>query len=88
MNNQVLTQMQTTQHSSSNNCMNVLNEAASKGFKLNFNDFIKFANMMKGKDAQGILNELRESGQMTDEMYQSLETKANGLMSLVSLFKK
>jgi hypothetical protein len=67
--------------------MDILNEAASKGFRLNINDFIKFANMMKGKDIAGIINELRESGQMSEEMYQSLEAKANGLIGLVKLFR-
>lgn len=67
--------------------MDILNEAASKGFRLNINDFIKFANMMKGKDVTGIINELRESGQMSEEMYQSLETKANGIIGLAKLFR-
>lgn len=81
----MLSKVQDIQRSNFDN--DILKDAASKGFKLNINDFIKFANMMKGKDAAGIINELRESGQMTDEMYQSLEAKANGLIGLAKLFK-
>lgn len=67
--------------------LDILNEAANKGFSLNIKDFIKFANMLKGKDINGIFDELVESGQMNQEMYDSLKLKAQGLLGLSKLLR-
>lgn len=75
------------QNSNSSSNIDILNEAASKGFQLNINDFVKFANMIKGKNIEEIFNELVESGQMNQEMYDSLKSKAQTLLSLGKLLR-
>lgn len=82
---QIKAQQETS--SPSSETQGILDEAASKGFNLNVNDFVRFAEMMKGRDVNGIIKELRESGQMSDEVYNSLVSKAKGFMSLMKLVR-
>lgn len=76
----------TNTNSQSSN-IDILNEAASKGFGLNLNDFFKFANMVKDRNPEAIVQELLDSGQITQEQLESLKTKAQGFIGLMNFIK-
>lgn len=63
-----------------------IRQAAQQGFRLTIPDFIRFAKMADGKDMQGLLQELRETGQMNTAQYDQLREQAQGFMGLLRKF--
>lgn len=66
----------------------VVEEMASQGFKMNIGDFMRFAKMMQGRDAGGIVQQLLDSGQMSQQQFNALKTKAQGFIKLYNHFKR
>ena len=62
-------------------------EAARKGYSLTVRDFFRFAESVKGRDMGQVVRELRESGDIDDNLFQQLQQKASGFMNLIKLFK-
>ena len=62
-------------------------EASKKGFGLTVRDFFRFAEMAKGRDMGQVVRELRESGDIDDNLFGQLQQRASGFMSLIKMFK-
>ena len=76
-----------TQRPASNSPQNgFIQQAAQQGFRLTVPDFIRFAKMADGKDMNGLLRELRETGQMDEKKYNYLREQAQGFMGLLKRF--
>lgn len=65
-----------------------IREAAKQGFKPTVPVFIRFCKMADGKDIKGLLQELRESGQMDEAKYEQCRQQAQGFMGLLQRFLK
>ena len=65
-----------------------IQQAAKQGFKPTLPDFIRFCKMADGKDIKGLLQELRESGQMDEAAYNQCKQQAQGFMGLLQRFIK
>lgn len=65
-----------------------LNKAASQHFQMNVGDFFRFADMAKGQDVNGIVKELLDSGEMSNDQFKMLQQKASGFINLLRMLKK
>lgn len=69
----------------SSNTNEFINHAAKQGFGMNVQDFMRFAEMAKGKDMGAVVQELRQSGAIDDRTFSDLQRKASGFMNLVRM---
>ena len=60
-------------------------EASRKGFSMNVQDFMRFAEMAKGRDMGQVIQDLRESGDIDENTFQDLKRKATGFMGLLKM---
>ena len=72
----------------SSNTNEFINQAASQKFGMNVQDFMRFAEMAKGKDMGAVVQELRQNGAIDDKMFSDLQRKASGFMNLIKMFGK
>lgn len=71
----------------SSNTNEFINQASKQGFGMNVQDFMRFAEMAKGKDMGAVVQELRQSGAIDDKMFADLKKKATGFMNMINMFK-
>lgn len=62
-----------------------VNEASKQGFTMSVPDFFRFAKMAKGKDMGQVVHELRESGDIDENLFQQLKQKASGFLNLLKM---
>ena len=62
-------------------------EEARKGYSLTVRDFFRFADSIKGRDMGQVVRELRESGDIDDNLFRQLQERASGFMRLINMFK-
>ena len=62
-------------------------EEARKGYSLTVRDFFRFADSIKGRDLGQVVRELRESGDIDDNLFRQLQERASGFMRLINMFK-
>lgn len=62
-----------------------IQQASKQGFGMNVADFMRFAKMAEGKDMNAIVQELRQSGAISDAQFNDLKQKATGFMSLIKM---
>ena len=62
-------------------------EQARKGYSLTARDFFRFANSIKGRDMGQVVRELRESGDIDDNLFRQLQERASGFMNLLKMFQ-
>ena len=72
----------------SSNTNDFINQASKQGFGMNVQDFMRFAEMAKGKDMCAVVQELRSNGAIDDKMFSDLQRKASGFMNLIKMFGK
>lgn len=60
---------------------------ARKGYGMNVRDFFRFAESIKGRDMGQVVRELRESGDIDDNLFKQLQDRASGFMNLIKMFK-
>ena len=63
-----------------------IDNASRQGFKMTPQDFMRFAEIAKGKDMGAVVQELRSSGAISDAQFNDLQNKASGFMSLLKMF--
>ena len=65
----------------------LVRDAAKKGYRMTVPDFFRFAESVRGRDMGQVVRELRESGDIDDNLFSQLQQRASGFMNLIKLFK-
>ena len=60
---------------------------ARKGYGMTVKDFFRFAESIKGRDMGQVVRELRESGDIDDNLFKQLQDRASGFMKMINMFK-
>lgn len=69
----------------SNDTKSFIDQASRQGFKMSVPDFFRFMEMAKGRDMGAVVQELRQSGAINEQQFQSLKQKASGFLNMIKM---